>query len=184
MQIILASASPRRRELFSEIGVPFAVIPAVGEERSSAADPRDMVVELAFNKAQEIFLRHPESIVVACDTVVDLNGEVMGKPRSEEDAYRMLNALSGKTHKVHTGVCVLSCKGKWQFCETTLVRFRELSQREIRDYIQNGEPFDKAGAYGIQDDCRFVAGIEGDYDNVMGMPTYKIKLIIDKIYKR
>lgn len=184
MKLILASASPRRRELLSQLPYPFEIIPASGEEICSAKDPREMVRQLAAHKAQEIFSAHPDCTVLGSDTVVDFRGEVMGKPHDRDDAIRMLSALSDNMHYVHTGVCVLSPVGKWLFCDSTEVYFRKLTQEEIVRYVDDGEAFGKAGAYGIQDDSKFVARYVGDYDNVVGLPLYRVKRILENIYKR
>lgn len=182
MQLILASGSPRRRELLSKLNYPFQVVPATGEELSYATDPRDMVKELASRKAAEVFADHPDCIVVGCDTVVDLDGNVLGKPRDRADAIAMLTALGGRTHYVHTGVSVLSPKGVWLFCDSTEVRFRQLSDEEIARYVDSGNAYGKAGAYGIQD-SGFAESYVGDYDNVVGLPVYRLKQILDTIYE-
>ena len=184
MKLILASNSPRRRELLSKLGYPFEIIPSNCEEVTASTKPTDIVQDLAKLKAREVFNLHPDCVVLGCDTVVDFNGEIMGKPKSHADASRMLHALSGNTHYVHTGVCILSPEGEFLFCDSTKVVFRKLSEKEIRDYIDSGEADGKAGAYGIQDDSRFVASFEGDYDNVVGMPTYRVQQILSEIYKR
>ena len=183
MKLILASNSPRRRELLSKLPYPFEVIPSGVEENSTASDPTQLVQELAKLKATDVFRNHPDCIVLGCDTVVDFNGEVMGKPKDHADAARMLHALSGKTHYVHTGVCVLSPLGNWLFCDSTAVTFRSLSEKEIADYIDSGEADGKAGAYGIQDDSHFAASYDGDFDNVVGLPVYRVKEILEKISK-
>ena len=183
MKLILASNSPRRRELLSKLPYPFEIVPSGVEENSAATDPTQLVQELAQLKASDVFQKHPDCIVLGCDTVVDFNGEVFGKPHSHSDASRMLHALSGKTHYVHTGVCILSPVGNWLFCDSTAVTFRNLSDEEIADYISSGEADGKAGAYGIQDDSHFAASFVGDFDNVVGLPVYRVKEILDNIYK-
>ena len=183
MKLILASNSPRRRELLSKLPYPFEIIPSGVEENSTATKPTDLVQELATLKATDVFAKHPDCVVLGCDTVVDFNGEVMGKPHDHADALRMLHALSGKTHYVHTGVCILSPVGKWLFCDSTEVNFRNLSEKEIVDYVNNGEADGKAGAYGIQDDSKFASSFKGDFDNVVGLLVYRVKEILDKIYK-
>ena len=184
MKLILASNSPRRKELLSKLPYPFEIIPSNVEENSSATDPTQLVQELATLKAKDVYAKHPDCIVLGCDTVVDFKGEVMGKPKDHEDAHRMIHALSGKTHCVHTGVCILSPVGEWLFCDTTEVTFRKLSEKEIADYIARGEADGKAGAYGIQDDSHFAKSFKGDFDNVVGLPVYRVKEILDKIYNR
>ena len=183
MKLILASSSPRRKELLSKLEYPFEIIPSGVEENSAAKNPTDLVQELASVKANDVFAKYPDCVVLGCDTVVDFNGEIMGKPKDRADASRMLHALSGKTHCVHTGVCVLSPVGKWLFCDTTEVHFRVLSDAEIADYIDRGEADGKAGAYGIQDDSHFAESFDGDFDNVVGLPVYRVKEILDKIYR-
>ena len=183
MKLILASNSPRRKELLAKLPYPFEVIPSGVEENSTATDPTQLVQELAKLKATDVFQKHSDCIVLGCDTVVDFNGEVFGKPRNRADALRMLHALSGKTHYVHTGVCILTPTGKWLFCDSTAVTFRNLSDDEIAAYVDSGEADGKAGAYGIQDDSHFAASFDGDYDNVVGLPVYRVKEILDEIFK-
>ncbi len=183
MQLILASASPRRRELLSELHYPFTIIPARSKETTSATEPVEVATDLARRKAAEVFATHPDSVVVGCDTVVDLDGQIFGKPRDRQDAIRMLRQLSGRTHFVHTGVCVMWGDNVTSFCDSTEVRFRDLGEEEIARYVDSGEAYGKAGAYGIQDDARLVSDYLGDYDNVVGLPNYKLKQILDKIYK-
>ena len=183
MKLILASNSPRRRELLSKLNYPFEIIPSNCEEVTTATAPTDIVQDLATLKAGEVFKTYPDCVVLGCDTVVDFGGEIMGKPKNHADAYRMLRALSGNTHYVHTGVCVLSPAGKRLFCESTKVTFRNLSEQEIQAYVESGLADGKAGAYGIQDDSNFVAEYDGDYDNVVGLPTYRVNQILEKIYK-
>lgn len=183
MKLILASSSPRRRELMEKVGYPFDVIPSNCEEICSATVPQQMVQQLAELKANEVFTSHPDCVVIGSDTVVDLNGQVLGKPKDDCNATKMLKSLSGATHQVHTGVCVLSPVGRWLFCDTTDVHFRALTDDEIAHYVASGYADGKAGAYGIQD-CNFVTHYVGDFDNVVGLPVYKVKEILDKIYKR
>ena len=184
MKLILASNSPRRRELLAKLNYPFEIVPSNCEEVTTSVKPTDVVQDLATLKAREVFATHPDCVVIGCDTVVDFNGEIMGKPKNHEHASRMLHALSGNTHYVHTGVCVLSPVGEWLFCDSTKVVFRVLTEKEIDDYIERGEADGKAGAYGIQDDSHFAESYEGDFDNVVGLPTCRVKEILDKIYKR
>lgn len=180
--IILASNSPRRKELLSKLTCNFSVIPAVSEERSDAKDPCIFVVELAKQKAREVFCSHPDSLVIGCDTVVDLNGRILGKPSDKKEAENMLKSLSGQTHFVHTGACVLFAEKEISFCETTAVTFRKLTDEEIGRYVQSGAPMDKAGAYGIQE-CGFVEKYSGSHDNVVGFPTERIAEILENLYK-
>lgn len=184
MKLILASNSPRRRELLSKLDYPFEIIPSNCEEITSSVIPTDIVQDLATLKAAEVFKTHFDCVVLGCDTIVDFQGVIFGKPQNRQDASRMLHELSGNTHYVHTGVCVMSPVGKWLFCDSTKVLFRNLTEKEIQTYVDSGQADGKAGAYGIQDDSCFVAQYEGDYDNVVGLPTYRVKQILDKIYKR
>ena len=168
----------------SKLGYPFEIIPSNCEEITTATEPTEVVQQLATLKAKEVFARHPDCVVIGCDTVVDLKGEIMGKPHSHPHAVRMLQALSGNTHYVHTGVCILSPVGEWLFVDSTEVHFRNLTDAEIQQYVDEGYADGKAGAYGIQDDSRFAAGYDGDFDNVVGLPVYRVKKILSEIYKR
>lgn len=180
--IVLASASPRRRDLLSmlEIG-PFSVCPAMGGEKPPETDsPEEIVRALAEAKAREVAARSgPDALVIAADTIVCCDREVLGKPRDEDDAFRMLRLLSGRSHEVWTGLCLMDRSGPVCEAEKTLVFFRELDDEEIRRYIQTGEPMDKAGAYGIQGKASlFVRAIEGDYFNVVGLPLCRLGLML------
>ncbi|MCD8384700.1 MAG: Maf family protein [Clostridiales bacterium] len=183
MSIILASQSPRRRALLEQMGITdFTVLPARGQEDMSAElTPEHLVETLALTKGREVAARTAAgNLVIAADTVVALHGEVLGKPQDEADAYRMLQLLSGETHAVHTGVAVLRDGQALCEHETTLVRFRTLSDREIRAYIATGEPMDKAGAYGIQGrGAVLVEGIQGDYCNVVGLPVCRLSRMLE-----
>ena len=176
--IILASASPRRRELMKMLGIRNLVVcPAKGEETPpDGADPATVVCALASAKAREVAEKAgKDDLVIAADTIVWLDGKMLGKPRSEEEAFSMLKSLSGRCHEVFTGVCILD--GDTEDCEAerTLVHFRELSDEEIHGYIRDGEPMDKAGAYGAQGKgALFVRSIEGDFFNVMGLPVCRL----------
>lgn len=182
MRVVLASNSPRRKELLAEILPEFEIIPSFAPEISNAVLPEEVVVELAEHKARDVWNFNREALVIGCDTVVDLDGKVLGKPANAADACRMLNGLSGKTHFVHTGVCVIFGEDKRVFCETTSVTFRNLTQKEILDYVSGGAPMDKAGAYGIQE-CGFVSEFSGSYNNVVGLPTERLKKVLQN-YKR
>ncbi len=180
--VILASNSPRRKELLKKL-VDFSVQPAVAEEFSDATDPKQYATDLAKHKAREVSLQNKDAIVIGCDTVVDLDGAILGKPQDEADAFKMLSSLSGKTHFVHTGVCVLHGEKEACFCESTAVTFRQLCDEEIWQYVKSGAPMDKAGAYGIQE-CNFVQGFVGSYDNVVGLPTERLGEVLKNLYKR
>ncbi len=184
MNWILASGSPRRRELLEMLGVPDLTIrPAKGPERATpGAGPEQTVRELALHKAQEVAQTcAPEDIIIAADTIVYLDGAILGKPRDHDDAVRMLTALSGREHIVYTGVAVLRGGELRQAAERTAVRFRPLTSGEIERYIATGEPMDKAGAYAIQGlAAMFVIGLDGDYYNVMGLPVCPLAMILRK----
>ena len=174
-RLIVASASPRRRELLEKFAIPFEVIPARGpEDGPGERSAEEYVRALAGQKAAEVAgrLSDPEAVIVAADTVVEAEGRILGKPRDREDAAEMLRRLSGTDHRVWTGVCVRQGERAEIRCERTRVRFRTLTEEEIQAYVATGEPLDKAGAYGIQDRASlFVEGIQGDYFNVVGLPV-------------
>ncbi|MBD5146967.1 MAG: septum formation protein Maf [Ruminococcus sp.] len=177
MNVILASASPRRKELMGYIVPRFEIIPADVDETLPKEIPAEKSAEfLAVKKAEHISAQYPESIVIGSDTVVVVDGEILGKPADEADAYRMLTKLSGKVHTVITGVCISQGEKKKSFSEATRVEFYPLSEEEIRGYIATGDPMDKAGAYGIQGEgCVLIKGIEGDFFTVMGLPAARLK---------
>ncbi len=174
--LILASKSPRRKELLSFITPDFMIIPAVGEEKADKTlSPGKYTEELAVHKAEEVYSAYTDSVVIGADTIVSINGEILGKPYGKEDAARILKLLSEKVHSVFTGVCIISKNRKISFFEETKVHFYDLSDDEIERYIDTGEPFDKAGAYGIQNKgALIVKGIEGDFYNVMGLPVGRL----------
>ena len=176
MSIILASNSPRRRELLAQIGIrDFQILsPDVDEAVEPGLSPARMVEELSLRKARAAAGKAgPEDVVIAADTVVALDGKALGKPRDREDAFAMLSALSGREHRVYTGVSVLRGGRAATEHEETAVAFRALAPGEIWGYIATGEPMDKAGAYGIQGiGALLVSGIRGDYFNVMGLPLH------------
>lgn len=176
-KIVLASGSPRRRELLTQIGVRFEVIKAEGEEHITAADPEEAVKELSMQKAMEVAGKCRGAVVIGADTVVAAEGKILGKPKDREDALRMLKMLQGKSHQVLTGVTVfLGEPGRTvQFAETTKVHVFPMTKEQMEAYADSGEPMDKAGAYGIQGRfAAFVSGIEGDYNNVVGLPVGRL----------
>lgn len=212
MKIILASGSPRRRELMKLTGFPYAVVKSTFEEKTEALTPDEVVQSLSEGKALNVLNRYPEwcrileqpeafvngmdepdesgsedYVILGADSVVAAEGRILGKPRDEEDAERMLSSLSGKTHSVFTGVTLLQCRENeilksQTFCEETKVHFRDLSTEEIREYIRTGEPMDKAGSYGIQGrGGLFVTGISGDYNNVVGLPVTEVYLRLKRM---
>ncbi len=172
-KIILASASPRRAELLSSLGVEFTVIPSEYEEHiEDFSDVEQMVTELSYQKAKDVHQTHFQDIVIGSDTIVVLDGKVLCKPKNELDAEAMLKSLSGREHKVYTAVTLLCEDKRISFCDATSVTFFELNEKEISDYVKSGEPLDKAGAYGIQGKGAYlVRKIEGDYYSVMGLPV-------------
>ena len=175
-ELILASGSPRRKELLETAGLDFKVIVAdVDEKIPDGATPREAVKALALQKAQAVAKDYEQSIVIGADTVVVCDGEILGKPKDEDDAFNMLRSLSGCTHTVCTGVALINGTEIRNFCEVTEVEFYNLSDEEIKVYIKTGEPMDKAGAYGIQGKgCVLVKQIVGDYFNVVGLPVSKV----------
>ncbi|MCI8423603.1 MAG: septum formation inhibitor Maf [Lawsonibacter sp.] len=178
---VLASQSPRRRELLERMGITeFEVLPARGEEViDPALPPAELVEALSRQKCMEVAALRPEALVIAADTVVAIDGEILGKPHSEKEAFSMLTRLSGRTHQVYTGVTVWEDDCQITEHEVTQVRFRPLSGQEIYRYIATGEPMDKAGAYGIQGyGSLLVEGISGDYYNVMGLPVCRLARIL------
>lgn len=187
MRYILASGSPRRRELLSKVIPEYEVIPAVSEESCSATEPSEIVEELSFQKASEIFYKVFTDkalpvVVIGADTVVSYNQRVLGKPSDRHEAEEMLRMLQGRTHCVYTGVSVMYNQDKetgvFTFGECTEVMVAPMSDEEIAAYAATGESDDKAGAYGIQGDfSKFVVGIKGDYSNVVGLP-------VASLYKR
>lgn len=186
-KIILASASPRRRELLEQIGISFTVLPGKGEEHITCTVPEEIVRELAEGKAKEVFeVLQEESqglkedfLVIGADTIVAHNGRIMGKPKDEEDAVSMLKELSSAVHEVYTGVAFF-----WQqdgvvqshvFSECTQVSTYPIAEKEIRAYVETKDPMDKAGAYGIQGRfAAFIEKIDGDYNNVVGLPAGRV----------
>lgn len=175
MKYILASMSPRRKEILESMGLEFSVEPSDVDENIGVSDPVLLVKELSLLKAANIASKHigEDALIIAADTVVALKGDILGKPEDETDAKRMLEMLSGETHSVFTGYCVSDVKsGKTvSKCAETKVSFRKLTGEEIDEYIKSGEPMDKAGAYGIQGGAgKFVLSTEGEYTNVVGLP--------------
>lgn len=175
-KLILASKSPRRREIMKLVGMDFDVVISECDENIEYDDPRDMVSKLSYLKAKAVadtLIDGLDHLVIGSDTTVLFNGEVLGKPKDEEEAFKMLRAMSGNTHVVYTGVSIINTKsGKSEtFYEETKVEFYEVSDDEINAYIATKDPMDKAGAYGVQGLGAFlVKRIEGDYFTVVGLP--------------
>lgn len=199
-RIILASASPRRKELLEQIGVEFEICPAKGEEVITKTVPQEVVMELSKQKAEEIasmvlsfgenhkdITTPTDILVIGADTVVAHEGKILGKPKDEENAKRMLQSLSGTTHSVFTGVTLVLIDkqgrcGEVVFYEKTDVTMHTISETEIERYVASGEPMDKAGAYGIQGKCAiYIEKIEGDYNNVVGLPISRLYQELKKI---
>ena len=179
MKLILASASPRRKELLAKTGLAFDIIPAKGEETITKTIPAEVVMELSLQKAKEIAEQQTEDcIIIGADTIVAKGDRIMGKPKDREDAFRMLDMISDDCHQVYTGVTIIRTGEKAEtitFAEKTDVYLYPISQQDIVAYIESGDPMDKAGAYGIQGDFAVhVKGIEGDYYNVVGLPIGRV----------
>jgi septum formation protein len=177
--LVLASASPRRQELLRNAGISFTVQPADVDETPLPGElPRECAERLARDKALAVWRLRPQDVVLGADTIVVVDEAILGKPIDPADAARMLRQLSGRVHRVITGVCVVEAAGTGEnrelrtASETTLVTMNDLSDDEIRDYVATGEPMDKAGAYAIQGMAsRWIPRIEGDYSNVVGLPV-------------
>lgn len=182
MQLILASQSPRRKELLGLFGIPFAIrVADIDETMDQAKDPWDEVARVSQLKARAV-AHGPDDIVIAADTIVVCKGQILGKPKDEADAFQMLRLLSGKDHQVMTGMTVLRGDTVLTCTEVTDIHFRPLSDREILAYIRTGEPMDKAGSYGIQGDAAlFAERIAGDYYNVMGLPVCRLGQLLKTI---
>lgn len=181
-KIILASGSPRRKELLSLLGLDFDIIPAdISEEIDQSKPLRDEIEKLSYLKAYEIFKDHKDSIVIGSDTIVAINNKVLGKPMTKEKAKEMLQELSGNVHQVITAVSILSPSKSETFSTVSDVYFRELSKEEIENYSNDSEPLDKAGAYAIQGQARkFVSRIDGDYYSIIGLPICELSQRIKK----
>ena len=183
MQFILASASPRRKELLSYILTNFEVVPSeTDEEVNLSLFPEKMACALAERKCDEVFKKNRQKTVIGCDTIVVYNGEVLGKPKDRAEAVATLKKLSGKTHFVITGVCVQNRFKKVVNFEQTEVKFNLLTDEFIESYVSGGSPMDKAGSYGIQDEG-VVKEYFGSYTNVMGLPVTLTKKMIEEVLK-
>lgn len=183
-KVILASGSPRRRELLVMLGVPFDIMVSSAEEETTATHPAEVTEQLSCEKAQEVAVRLQSAgeenyVVIGADTVVSVDGRILGKPADREEAREMIGLLQGRQHMVYTGVTLVIGQGKEQktvtFSQGTRVSVAPMTEEEIRDYISTPEPYDKAGAYGIQGSfAKYVQGIEGDYYNVVGLPVHEL----------
>ena len=182
--IILASASPRRRELLSLVVDEFIVVPSGADESTNIIDAPERVRHLAQRKARYIAKDYSDDIILGADTVVELNGEIFEKPQDTADAERMIRALSGNTHTVHTGICVI--QGDTEIVQNcaTRVAFALMTDEEINQYIQTENVTDKAGAYAIQSGAaKFITGIDGDFFNVVGLPVQMLYQILLQLPK-
>lgn len=190
-KIILASASPRRREILTNLGLNFEVL--VSDADESKIDKNSIPVEiyvqeLALLKAMAVAqkLKNRSAVIISADTVVYLDGEILGKPKTEADAFEMLSKLSGKSHSVFSGLCVMDAKTLKSVCarEETKVFFKELTAEKIQDYIKTGEPMDKAGAYAVQGlGALFTEKVEGDFFNVIGLPVKRLAEILEEEFE-
>ena len=176
MKIILASKSPRRKDLLNKVGLKFEIVDSkLDESLIPITEPEKYCQKLAMLKAKSVLKEHPQDLILAADTIVCIDNKILEKPTNEQDAFNMLTLLSGRTHKVYTGVSILSKKINLNFTEETKVTFFDLSESEIKSYIKNNPPYDKSGSYGIQDDSLFfVKKIKGSYENVIGLPISKL----------
>ncbi len=181
-RFIVASASPRRREILTNAGYTFEVIPSDADENiEGVMTPEETVCELSRRKALAVFENNTDAVVFGCDTVVAIGNEILGKPENDEDAKRMLKMLSGRVHTVSTGVCIADESKAEVFANTTEVEFFELSDETIESYVATGECSDKAGAYGIQGyGSVLVKKIRGDYFSVMGLPVSETARVLRK----
>ena len=181
-KLVLASASPRRRELLEQAGFRFEVrVADIEESRLPGEAPQDYVRRLALEKAQAVAKLTPEAVVLGADTTVVLDSEVLNKPADRSDAERMLRLLSGRTHPVHTGVAVVCSCCTLTHVETTDVEFRHIEPAELSTYLDSGDPLDKAGAYGIQGyAARWIPRISGDYFNVVGLPLAAVVKLLSE----
>ena len=186
MRIVLASKSPRRREILSMLGLKFDIVSADADESSDITDPAQLVRELSLRKARatKALLEqrgewNDDTLIIASDTVVAVGGAILGKPRDEADAARMLTLLSGSTHQVISGVSLLYGARERADFDATSVHFCDMTSAEIEDYVSSGEPMDKAGAYAVQGLASvYIKGLEGDYFNVVGLPVHKLNTML------
>ena len=187
MQLILASNSPRRKQILLESGYDFKVIPSDYEEKEIVADPKELVKIYSFNKANSVYQGLTDKrdiLVLGSDTIVVLDGKILGKPKDKQHAFSMLKSLSNKTHQVISGYALIGMKFSLVDLEVTKVTFNELSDAEIKEYIEKMNPLDTAGAYGIQDGYPLVKSYEGSYNNIVGLPIESIAPLLNKFLKK
>ncbi|MCR8746498.1 Maf family protein [Romboutsia lituseburensis] len=184
MNIILASASPRRKEILENTNTKFEIIKSEIDEVILANElPSQVVMRLAFEKSIDIASKHPDSLVIGADTVVVLDNNILGKPKDSSDAFNMIKQLSGKTHQVITGISLINLNVNQKIIDYVVsnVKFKDLSEEDIKDYIQTNESLDKAGAYGIQGyGAMLVEEIQGDYFNIVGLPISRLSDLLKK----
>ncbi len=186
MNLILASNSPRRRELMELLDIPFSVMASGAQEIVTGSDPAGVTEELSCQKARWVSERVKEGLIVGADTVVAVQGRILGKPRDREEAREMINSLQGREHMVYTGVTLLRKRGDETeidtFSQGTRVRVMSMTGEEIEEYIATDEPYDKAGGYGIQGKFgKYIEGIRGDYYNVVGLPVNRLYRALKKM---
>lgn len=180
--IILASESPRRAELLARITTDFGIVPSDVDEHTNLDDPRTIVYELAKRKAEHVAREYPDDIVIGADTVVYVDGEVLGKPKDRKDVERMMRTLSGKAHEVWTGICMIRGKTDLHEESGSIVTFVELSEEEIHHYAEHEDVLDKAGAYAVQEGAsKFVERIDGSCTGVMGLPVAVVYRMLKRI---
>ncbi len=190
MNLILASKSPRRREILENLGIPFTVFTVETDETADEKNPERLVEILAERKGRAVFEKlisegydMTNTVVLASDTVVSADGEILGKPRDMADAKRMLRLLSGRSHTVHSGISLIACDRAAASHETTAVHFDPLDDTTIERYIELAQPYDKAGAYAIQGHAAaFISGIEGCYFNVVGLPVHRLATLWNTLF--
>lgn len=182
--LILASQSPRRKELLEKCGYPFSIIVAdIDEAIDFSLSLEDAIQTLAYKKAEKVFTDHKEDVVIGSDTIVTINSQILGKPKDKNHAFNMLKSLSGKTHQVITGLAVITKEKVYKTVSVNDVTFYDLSDEEIYKYIETNEPMDKAGSYAIQGIAsRYIKSINGDYYAIMGLPVSKLYHILKDIY--
>ncbi len=186
MELILASNSPRRKEILKEMGYSFSVVPSLFDESGVEECGEETAKLLALFKAREVFSRvnRKDVVVLGADTIVYYNDKILGKPKVRVDAFNMLKELSGKTHKVITGYAIISEQKTYNEIVVSEVTFNDFSDEFINEYIDNKKPFDKAGSYGIQDGYNLVKKLSGSYNNVVGLPSEKIGEILQEIFTK